>query len=53
MPEASRKLIQACGRLIRKEADRGRVTILDRRLLTKRYGKGLLDALPPFTRRIE
>lgn len=53
VPEASRKLIQACGRLIRKEADRGRVTILDRRLLTKRYGKGLLDALPPFTRRIE
>ncbi|MGL4716926.1 MAG: ATP-dependent DNA helicase DinG, partial [Aeromonas sp.] len=53
VPEASRKLIQACGRLIRKEADRGRVTILDRRLLTKRYGQGLLDALPPFTRRIE
>ncbi|BBT95816.1 ATP-dependent DNA helicase DinG [Aeromonas veronii] len=53
VPEASRKLIQACGRLIRKEADRGRVTILDRRLLTKRYGRGLLDALPPFTRRIE
>lgn len=53
VPEASRKLIQACGRLIRKEADRGRVTILDRRLLTKRYGKGLLDALPPFTRRVE
>ncbi|ANB52009.1 ATP-dependent DNA helicase DinG [Aeromonas veronii] len=53
VPEASRKLIQACGRLIRKEADRGRVTILDRRLLSKRYGKGLLDALPPFTRRIE
>nr|AAD56397.1 putative ATP-dependent helicase [Aeromonas hydrophila] len=53
VPEASRKLIQACGRLIRKEADRGRVTILDRRLLTKRYGKGLLDALPPFSRRIE
>ncbi|MGL5949145.1 MAG: ATP-dependent DNA helicase DinG [Aeromonas sp.] len=53
VPEASRKLIQACGRLIRKEADGGKVTILDRRLLTKRYGKGLLDALPPFTRRIE
>ncbi len=49
VPEASRKLIQACGRLIRKEADRGRVTILDRRLLTKRYGKGLLDALPVYT----
>ncbi|MGL5284568.1 MAG: helicase C-terminal domain-containing protein, partial [Aeromonas sp.] len=53
IPEASRKLIQACGRLIRKESDEGRVTILDRRLLTKRYGKGLLDALPPFRRTIE
>ncbi|MFR9718640.1 ATP-dependent DNA helicase DinG [Aeromonas diversa] len=53
VPEASRKLIQACGRLIRKEADTGRVTILDRRLVTKRYGKGLLDALPPFKRHIE
>ncbi len=53
VPEASRKLIQACGRLIRKEADAGRVTILDRRIVTKRYGKPLLDALPPFRRRIE
>ena len=52
VPEASRKLIQACGRLIRKEADRGRVTILDRRLLTKRYGRGCSTRCP-FSRRIE
>ena len=50
VPEASRKLIQACGRLIRKEEDGGRVIILDRRLLTRHYGAGLLAALPPFRR---
>ncbi|RLV60333.1 ATP-dependent DNA helicase DinG [Parashewanella curva] len=53
VPDASRKLIQSCGRLLRKEQDYGRVTILDKRLLTKRYGKSLLDALPPFRRVIE
>ena len=50
VPDASVKLIQACGRLLRTETDTGVVTILDRRLLTKRYGKALLDALPPFKR---
>ncbi|RYV02251.1 ATP-dependent DNA helicase DinG [Shewanella sp. OPT22] len=53
VPDASRKLIQSCGRLLRKEQDYGRVTILDRRLITKRYGKSLLDALPPFRRVVE
>jgi len=53
IPDASRKLIQSCGRLLRKEQDYGRITILDRRLVTKRYGPSLLDALPPFRRVIE
>jgi ATP-dependent DNA helicase DinG len=53
IPDASRKLIQSCGRLLRKEQDYGRVTILDRRLVTKRYGQSLIDALPPFRRVIE
>ena len=48
IPETSKKLIQACGRLIRKETDTGQIIILDKRVKTKRYGKGLLDALPPF-----
>lgn len=48
IPEASKKLIQSCGRLIRKEDDKGQIIILDKRVRTKRYGKGLLDALPPF-----
>ncbi|QFT85593.1 putative ATP-dependent helicase DinG [Halomonas sp. THAF12] len=53
VPDASIKLVQACGRLIRKEADRGRITLLDRRVLTRRYGRALLDALPPFIREID
>ena len=41
VPETSKKLIQACGRLIRQEQDTGRIVILDNRVKTKRYGKGL------------
>jgi len=36
--------------LLRTEQDQGRITILDTRLLTKNYGRQLLDSLPPFTR---
>jgi len=50
VPDACTKLVQACGRLIRTESDRGRVTLLDKRIVTKRYGKQILDALPPFKR---
>lgn len=53
VPDASLKLIQACGRLLRNEQDTGRVTILDRRLVTQRYGTALLNALPPFRRQID
>ncbi|MDA0147270.1 ATP-dependent DNA helicase DinG [Vibrio sp. LaRot3] len=53
VPEASKKLIQSVGRLLRKERDSGKVIILDRRLVSKRYGKSLLDSLPPFERVIE
>ena len=50
VPEASIKLIQAVGRLIRSETDYGRVTLLDNRLLHQAYGKRLLAALPPIKR---
>jgi len=50
VPEASIKLIQAVGRLIRSEQDYGRVTILDNRLTRQSYGKRMLAALPPFKR---
>ena len=53
IPETSKKLIQSCGRLIRKEQDSGTIIILDKRVKTKRYGKGLLDALPPFNLQFE
>lgn len=53
VPDASIKLVQAVGRLLRKESDTGRVTILDRRIIARRYGQLLLDALPPFRRIIE
>ncbi|MCD9524863.1 ATP-dependent DNA helicase DinG [Photobacterium carnosum] len=53
VPEASKKLIQSVGRLLRKERDSGRVVILDRRIINRRYGKALLDSLPPFKRVIE
>ena len=53
VPEASRKLIQACGRLIRQEQDAGRIVLLDRRIVTRQYGRSLLQALPPFRCTIE
>ncbi len=53
VPETSKKLIQATGRLLRNEKDTGTITLLDCRVVTKRYGKQLLDALPPFKRIFE
>lgn len=49
VPDAALKLVQASGRLLRTEADTGRITLLDRRILTKRYGRAILDSLPRFT----
>ncbi|WP_286266934.1 ATP-dependent DNA helicase DinG [Thalassotalea atypica] len=53
VPETSKKLIQACGRLLRNEKDTGTISILDRRLVSKRYGQDLLNSLPPFKRKVE
>ena len=50
VPHALRTLTQFAGRLIRTSSDRGRVVILDSRLLTRRYGRRIIDALPPFKR---
>ncbi|TAE77568.1 MAG: DEAD/DEAH box helicase [Verrucomicrobia bacterium] len=46
VPEAILKLRQGVGRLIRTAKDSGSVCILDNRILTKRYGRMFLDALP-------
>ncbi|MFK7913759.1 MAG: ATP-dependent DNA helicase DinG [Pseudomonadales bacterium] len=48
VPDAALRLEQACGRLIRHEGDYGRITLLDRRIVTKRYGRALIDSLPPY-----
>ena len=48
LPYASLRLIQACGRLIRTETDKGTITIFDNRLISKFYGKLLLKSLPDF-----
>lgn len=50
IPHALRTLTQFAGRLIRTSSDTGRVIILDSRLISRRYGKKILDALPPFER---
>jgi len=43
LPKAGLKLAQLCGRLVRREGDYGEITVLDRRLVTKRYGSRLLS----------
>ena len=46
LPEAILRFRQGFGRLIRTQSDRGVVVILDRRILTKRYGKLFIESLP-------
>ena len=48
VPDAALKLVQACGRLIRHEADFGTISMLDKRIVTQRYGRALIQSLPPF-----
>jgi ATP-dependent DNA helicase DinG len=52
VPDAAVKLVQASGRLLRSESDTGRVTLLDKRVVSRRYGRAILDSLPPFRREI-
>ena len=52
VPEAILKLRQGVGRLIRTARDEGMVCLLDKRILTKRYGKSFLEALPDAPREI-
>jgi Rad3-related DNA helicase len=50
LPEAILALKQGVGRLIRSEADRGVMAILDSRILTRGYGARILGSLPPARR---
>ncbi|MBF0162390.1 MAG: ATP-dependent DNA helicase [Magnetococcales bacterium] len=47
IPRAILSLKQGLGRLLRRSTDRGGMAILDVRLTQKRYGRQLLEALPP------
>jgi ATP-dependent DNA helicase DinG len=53
VPDAALRIVQASGRLLRSEDDLGRVSLLDRRIVTRRYGRAILDSLPPFKRDIQ
>ncbi|MEX2016420.1 MAG: helicase C-terminal domain-containing protein, partial [Candidatus Hydrogenedentales bacterium] len=46
VPLAVIKLRQGFGRLIRRRSDRGSILVLDKRVLTKQYGKLFLSSLP-------
>jgi len=52
IPHASLRLKQGFGRLIRTATDRGVVVIADPRIVTKGYGRGLLEALPAARRAV-
>jgi ATP-dependent DNA helicase DinG len=55
VPSAVITLKQGLGRLIRSATDRGVLSILDPRIVTKSYGQSFLKSLPPcrVTRKIE
>lgn len=50
LPEAHRRLVQACGRLIRSVTDTGRITLLDDRLLDTAWGRRMVEHLPAYGR---
>ncbi len=46
LPEAIIKFKQGFGRLIRSKTDTGIVVVLDKRIVTKQYGRQFVEALP-------
>jgi len=46
LPRAVLRFKQGVGRLVRSATDTGRVVVLDPRVVTKRYGRAFLEALP-------
>ena len=49
LPEAILRFRQGFGRLIRTQTDRGVVVVLDKRVLTKQYGRLFMESLPDCT----
>ncbi len=52
VPDAAFRLVQASGRLLRNENDSGQITLFDERIVSRQYGKQILDSLPPYSREI-
>ncbi len=52
LPEAILRFRQGFGRLIRTQSDRGVVVILDKRVLTKKYGRQFIESLPTCTTKV-
>ncbi len=46
VPQAVLKFKQGFGRLIRSAEDRGVCAVLDRRIVTRRYGQSFIHSLP-------
>jgi DNA polymerase-3 subunit epsilon/ATP-dependent DNA helicase DinG len=51
LPQAVLRFKQGFGRLIRSKTDRGVVVVLDRRIVSKKYGPTFLECLPDCTMR--
>jgi|YNPNPStandDraft_1061719.scaffolds.fasta_scaffold10509_3 DNA polymerase-3 subunit epsilon/ATP-dependent DNA helicase DinG len=49
VPESVLRFRQGFGRLIRSRTDRGVFVVLDKRIISKAYGRMFLDSLPPCT----
>ena len=46
VPQAVIRFRQGFGRLIRRRTDRGAIVVLDKRILTKFYGRIFIQSLP-------
>ena len=53
LPEAVLRFRQGFGRLIRTQSDRGVVVVLDKRILSKSYGKAFIESLPKCTVKVD
>jgi len=48
LPAAIIRLVQACGRLVRHESDKGTIWFMDKRMVERRYGKAIMKSLPNY-----
>ena len=52
VPDAAFRLVQASGRLLRSETDKGQITLFDERIINRSYGKKILGSMPPYRQEI-